>query len=511
MAITERWPLKHVQSETGINGNDLWGAWARTGTNATYRNSSGNVVTAAADTPRYEYDENGNCLGIWLEQSKTENLSSGAQGDLSSTYWSHSQITYNAAGGGTAPDGTSTADSFVDDDSGAARIPRISENVSAGANQTDCYSIFAKLITAGTTSEGWVYIESAAFTSVSAKAWFNLADGTQGSTSGGNVIDAGIIPYGNGWYRIWLTWQNETDTAGAFAAGLGINSSTSYLADGKEVAFWGPQAEDSSQGEGNGPSSFAIGARSRDTITHADITGWYSAGTGITAVAEWFKYGERSRSTYIFELHQSLSNTLTAEVQSPHTIRLLGSSIGLSVTSNAAIDDVYNSTHRFAYSVASNDARVASPNDAEPLTKDISVTWPNPTDYDKIDLGTSSGGLTYNPGTSGGLILRDLIFYDTTSTDAELIALAANGVEYSTSFPGNVAGDGGHIWPPRANDPRWTQILVDSGITETGNFQDDVKAALIALSGASGGSLDDLWKRTLAVAGVTDTSEPYLY
>jgi hypothetical protein len=40
---------------------------------------------------------------------------------------------------------------------------------------------------------------------------------------------------------------------------------------------------------------------------------------------------------------------------------------------------------------------------------------------------------------------------------------------------------------------------------------DDVKAALIALSGASGGSLDDLWKRTLAVGGVTDTSEPYLY
>jgi hypothetical protein len=86
-----------------------------------------------------------------------------------------------------------------------------------------------------------------------------------------------------------------------------------------------------------------------------------------------------------------------------------------------------------------------------------------------------------------------------------------NTAPVSTSFPGTTVGDGGHIWPPRANDPRWTQIIADSGITESGNFMDDVKAALIALSGASGGSLDDLWKRTLAVGGVTDTSEPYLY
>lgn len=88
---------------------------------------------------------------------------------------------------------------------------------------------------------------------------------------------------------------------------------------------------------------------------------------------------------------------------------------------------------------------------------------------------------------------------------------AGTAAPVGLAFGGSVAGDGGVMWPPRANDPRWTQLLTDSGITQSGNFIDDVKAALIALSGASGGSLDDLWKKTLAANSVTDISEPYLY
>lgn len=88
---------------------------------------------------------------------------------------------------------------------------------------------------------------------------------------------------------------------------------------------------------------------------------------------------------------------------------------------------------------------------------------------------------------------------------------AGTAAPVGLAFGGTVAGDGGVMWPPRANDPRWTQLLTDSGITQSGNFIDDVKAALIALSGASGGSLDDLWKKTLAANAVTDISEPYLY
>ena len=79
------------------------------------------------------------------------------------------------------------------------------------------------------------------------------------------------------------------------------------------------------------------------------------------------------------------------------------------------------------------------------------------------------------------------------------------------AFPGTHAGDGGHIWPPRANDPRWAQLITDSGITPSGNFIDDVKAALLALATQTSGALDELWKKTKLTFSVTDTSEPYLY
>jgi lysophospholipase L1-like esterase len=77
-------------------------------------------------------------------------------------------------------------------------------------------------------------------------------------------------------------------------------------------------------------------------------------------------------------------------------------------------------------------------------------------------------------------------------------------------FPGTVASDGGTLWPSREEDPRWAQILTDSGITQSGNFQDDVRTALIAII-ASRGSLDDLWKKFKVSNSKTDTSEPFTY
>lgn len=84
------------------------------------------------------------------------------------------------------------------------------------------------------------------------------------------------------------------------------------------------------------------------------------------------------------------------------------------------------------------------------------------------------------------------------------------GITVSPTFPGTVAGDGGHIWPARSNDPRWAQIITASGITPSGNFIDDVHSALETLTSTTG-SMDDLWKKFKADNSVTDTSEPFLY
>ncbi len=90
------------------------------------------------------------------------------------------------------------------------------------------------------------------------------------------------------------------------------------------------------------------------------------------------------------------------------------------------------------------------------------------------------------------------------------VTTSGSGTAPTSFFPGTVASDGGTMWMPRAYDPRWIQLFTDAGITPTGNFIDDVKAALEAATGTTG-CLDDLWKRFKDINGVTDTSEPFTY
>ena len=81
----------------------------------------------------------------------------------------------------------------------------------------------------------------------------------------------------------------------------------------------------------------------------------------------------------------------------------------------------------------------------------------------------------------------------------------------STYFAGAVASDGGHIWPARGWDPRWVQILIDSGISQSGNFIDDMFLALETATGVANYSVDDLWDLFKAQNSITDTSEPFTY
>jgi hypothetical protein len=102
---------------------------------------------------------------------------------------------------------------------------------------------------------------------------------------------------------------------------------------------------------------------------------------------------------------------------------------------------------------------------------DITVDYPM---SDTVTQAASYVGCGSTTSAIGGH-MRALVFVDDFWDDSTLTDYATNGYTFSTTFPGNIAGDGGHVWPARANDPRWTQIISDSGITASGNFQDDVR------------------------------------
>ena len=64
------------------------------------------------------------------------------------------------------------------------------------------------------------------------------------------------------------------------------------------------------------------------------------------------------------------------------------------------------------------------------------------------------------------------------------------------------ASDGGHVWIPRASDPRIQELVGTTPFTPDAVFK-----ALRALGKT--GSLDDMWFAHLADLGITDTSEPF--
>jgi hypothetical protein len=152
--------------------------------------------------------------------------------ELGASSWASNAvaITSNAA---AAPDGTMTADAF---------IPPVAAN-SSYVNQ-------APVITSGTVVSFSVYIKNGTLGSTwfliqsDTSAWFNLATGIKGTTSGG-AISSNMIAVGSGWYRCDMTFTTASGAPQvylALALGDGLGTGTTG-GDGVKPAFylWGAQ------------------------------------------------------------------------------------------------------------------------------------------------------------------------------------------------------------------------------------------------------------------------------
>ena len=133
----------------------------------------------------------------------------------------------------TAPDGNVTADTFTDTNDGGLT----SHNVDTGSRVStkgvvNTFSVFVK---AGTKSK--VALFSDAGTS---GATFDLATGLFGQYLNTTPIGSGIVPIGNGWYRVWITFNGLGFATRMYMINA-LNSST-YTGDGTgTLFFWGAQ------------------------------------------------------------------------------------------------------------------------------------------------------------------------------------------------------------------------------------------------------------------------------
>ena len=204
-------------------------------------NVSGNIESVGVDLPRIDYLGGS---GSWLLEPEATNTATDSNdfttGDIfegSSNPTLTTAILTSAQA--TSPDGTNNAWKLVDNNDGNTGHCAINYfNTNVISENYNTVSLFVKK----QGNNDWIYINNVGFDATN-RSWFNISNGTLGTVASNHT--ASIDDYGNGWYRIAITFTTEFDVNG----GINIRLATSdgavnILRDGTNgVYIYGLQAE----------------------------------------------------------------------------------------------------------------------------------------------------------------------------------------------------------------------------------------------------------------------------
>ncbi len=294
---------------------------------ATYINSAGLVASAADHEARFDHDGNGECLGLLLEESRTNHcLYSG----VDPTNWAQNGTSSLAVSSVPAPDGGTCYD--LTTDTGGPNSVRQQSNTSAPVG-TSVLSVFARFPNAGFTS--------LAIRNFSAGGGANYYADYRPATDSwhGEVACTGLPSedLGNGWKRLTVV-STVTSSNGNNWVNIGGGANSPAFTQ-QTCQIWGAQLEEGEFQSSYIPTSTSAVTRSQDIaqVTTADIYGdeftiinkpfGVSSG-GSTLHLQGHPHVERA-AVYNEYLSQEQINTV-AEVDEFWRWRILGSSFALS-------------------------------------------------------------------------------------------------------------------------------------------------------------------------------------
>lgn len=199
--------------------------------------------------PGYAYNR-----GILVEESRI-NICTRSE-DFTNAAWAKSAVTVSG-NSTTAPDGTTTADSVIEDGA-TARHGIVRNSFAVTADTVKTWSIFVKPLPGSATRYPVLQITSGSITGAErVTVVFNLstvshaAAGILTTSATPTFIDADIESLPNGWFRIWMAASiGGGDAALGFAltfstSAASANVSNSYAGDGASGFYvWGGQIED---------------------------------------------------------------------------------------------------------------------------------------------------------------------------------------------------------------------------------------------------------------------------
>lgn len=252
---------------------------------ARYYNSSGIIVQAAVNEPRFEYDpETLAPLGLKLEPARTNTFTYSQ--DFTNAAWVKTNISA-AATSVVAPDGSATALKMSGSGvAGASNLQR--RDLAFTAATAYSLSVFVK---ADTASFIYLALPAAAF-GVLQQVNFNLAGAGSFIVISG-APSASIRRLPNGWFRLSISATTTASMAAAAWVAFGFNQATTT-----GVVLWGAQLEVGPAPSSYVPAVVAAATRSADNAYIDDLSPWMRAGEG-TLYAEFSDMSGPSTSFFL--------------------------------------------------------------------------------------------------------------------------------------------------------------------------------------------------------------------
>jgi hypothetical protein len=396
----------NVYTGDGVSGAYLFGVQLEAGAFATsYIPTAASTVTRAADVASLPVPAVPTRTNLLLRSAEFDNAAwvAGGNGDAVVT-----------ANSGTAPDGTTTADTLNDNSATNALGKAQSVTITSGSGYYTA-SVYMKAATSSVVSLNISL--SGGTTPVFGQAVINLATGAaqwRGSFAG---FSFAVTDVGGGWYRAAVTVADNAsghtacgaEIRPAFAATYSPTINTSATGT---VLAWGAQLETGSTASAYIPTTTAAG-------TVADTTSWLNATEG-TLFAEFSPY-KANRADIASQYPASFDDATTSNILAIYldpagtpsifataggvtqAQQSIGASIASGVTSKAALAYKLNDT-------------TGSANGAAP-TVDTACTVPTVT---KLSLGNRTDAARPFNG-----YIRRVRYYASRLPDAKLQVLTS--------------------------------------------------------------------------------------
>jgi hypothetical protein len=260
--------------DTGTPANNLFNV-PFTSANITQSSASAKVVpwsdgtlrTVAAGSLPQAWDAANSRFGLLIEKAATNLVLRSQEFDNAS--WSQLNGTWDNDAT-TAPDGTSTADQWIEDVSGGAAFHDVSQtSITTTANTNYTYSLYIK---PGPGAQRSVNMCVEGATGGSCIGFFNPTTGTfnfaaSSFGSGATFIGRTSTQLANGWWLVTMTAENADASSTIYASPGAADGTYGYQGDGTSgIYYWGAQLE-----RGDSASSYIVTAGASATRDRDDI------------------------------------------------------------------------------------------------------------------------------------------------------------------------------------------------------------------------------------------------